>query len=109
MGYGLVTTLTKNSGPTLGRINRAYVSLVLMPERSDHSRTATLDRCGPYEVRLVDFLQGAQDSDCLFWLELYCHVTDRSLDSWCCDNFDDAETVADHFISVAKRLHEGSE
>lgn len=109
LAQGLVTTLTKNNKPALGRINKAYVSLALMPERGDHSRIASLDRYGPYEVRLVDFLQGAQDSDCLFWLELYCHVTHRSLDSCRCDNLDDAETMAEHLISIARRLHEVSE
>ena len=37
-------------------------------------------------------------NDSLFWLELYCHVTQSSLDSCLCDSLDDAETVADHLI-----------
>src|SRR5271168_182742 len=107
--YQLVTTLTKNHRPASGRLSRAYVSLALMPERSDHSRAATLERYGAYEVRLVEFQQGGQAGDCLFWLELYCHVTKSSLDSCRCENLDDAETDADHFISRAKQLHNESE
>jgi hypothetical protein len=101
--------MTKNNGSTLGRLSRAYVSLALMPERGDHSRTTTLDRYGAYEVRLVEFLQSGSTGDCLFWLELYCHRTQSSLDSCRCDNLDDAETAADRLISCAKELHDRSE
>jgi hypothetical protein len=80
-----------------------------MPERGDHSRTATLDRYGAYEVRLVEFLQESANDDCLFWLELYCHFTGSSLDSCRCENLDDAETAADRLISSAKQLHDKSE
>jgi hypothetical protein len=102
------TTLTKNDGSTLGRLRKAYVSLALMPNRSDYARTASLDRYGAHEVRLVEFSQNRPARDCVFWLELYCHLTKSSLDSCRCDNLDDAETAADQFISSAKRLHNKS-
>jgi len=97
--------MTENNGPTLGRLNKAYVSLALTLERSDRSRIVTLDRYGAYEVRLVEFLHGDPAAECLFWLELYCHATKSSLDSYRCDNLDDAETAANHLISSAKQLH----
>jgi hypothetical protein len=109
MEHQLGTTLTKTNGPTLGRLNKAYVSLSLMPERSDRTKTTTLDRYGSYEVRLIEFSQGGPMNDSLFWLELYCHVTQSSLDSCLCDSLDDAETVADHLISCAKQLHDETE
>ena len=77
------TTLTKRNGP-LGHLNNAYVCLALMPECSDGSKTVTLKRYGDYEVRLIDFSQGRSTADCLFWLELYCHMTRSSLDSCRC-------------------------
>jgi len=92
----------------LGRLSKAYVSLTLMPERDDRSKMITLDRYGPYEVRLIEFLQGEVTGDCLLWLELYCHVTKSSLDSCRCENLDDAETAADLLISSAKQLHDRS-
>jgi hypothetical protein len=76
-----------------------------MPESSDCVKTATLDRYGAHEVRLLEFSQNRQAGDCVFWLELYCHLAKSSLDSCRCDSLDDAETAADHLISNAKRLH----
>ena len=101
------TILTKRNGP-LGRLNNAYVGLALMPECSDGSKTVTLKRYGDYEVRLIDFSQGGSTTDCLFWLELYCHTTRSSLDSCRCDDLDDAEAAADHLVSRAKQLHDGT-
>ena len=101
------TTLTKRNGP-LGRLNNAYVGLALMPECGDGSKTVTLKRYGDYEVRLIDFSQGRSTADCLFWLELYCHVTRSSLDSCRCDDLDDAEAAADHLVSRAKELYDGT-
>ena len=109
MEHQLGTTLTKTNGPTLGRLNKAYVSLAVMSERSDRIRATTLERYGAYEVRMVEFSQGGPTGDCLFWLELYSHITKFSLDSCSCDNFDDAETAADHLISCAKQMHDVSE
>jgi hypothetical protein len=103
------TTLTTSNGLTLGRLSKAYVSLAFMRERDDHSRAATLAWCGAYEVRLVEFTQSEPAGECLFWLELYCHVTKTSLDSYRCDNLDDAEAAVDHLISCAKQLHDKSE
>ena len=105
----LATTLTDNNGPTLGRLTKAYVNLALIAAGSDRSRSTTVDRYGTYEVRLVEFLGGGRASDCLFWLELYCHVAKSSVDSCRCDNFDDAEIAADDFISSAKQLRDKSE
>jgi hypothetical protein len=96
--------MTKNKGPTFGCVSRAYIGLALHSQRSDSSRTATLDRYGSYEVRLIEFLQTDPTGDCFFWLELYCHDTKSSLDSCRCNNLDEAQTAADLFIASAKRL-----
>jgi hypothetical protein len=104
--HKLVTILIEKNGPALGRISRAYVSLALMPENSDRSRVITLERYGAYEVRLVEFSQKDPTKDSIFWLELYCHVTNSSLDSCSCDDLDDAEIAADYLISSAKQLHD---
>jgi hypothetical protein len=101
------TTLTKNNRQASGHLDTAYVGLVLMPKRNDGSKAARLKRYGAYEVRLVEFSQGDPPADCL-WLELYCHITQSSLDSCRCDNLDDAETVADDLVSRAKQLYDDS-
>ena len=102
------TTLTKRNG-SLGHLSNAYVGLALMPENGDGSKTVTLKRYGDYEVRLVDFSQGRSTADCLFWLELYCHVTRLSLDSCRCDDLEDAETAAEHLVARAKQLYDGTD
>lgn len=103
------TTLTRKNGPALGHLNNAYVGLALMPQSGDGSKTVTLKRYGDYEVRLVDFSQRSSTADCLFWLELYCHVTRLSLDSCRCDDLDDAEAAAEHLVARAKQLYDGTE
>jgi hypothetical protein len=101
------TTLTNRDGP-LGRLNNAYIGLAFMPECSDGSKSVTLRRYGDYEVRLIDISRGRSTANCLFWLELYCHVTRSSLDSCRCDDLEDAEAAADHLISHAKQLYDDS-
>jgi hypothetical protein len=100
-------TLAKRNGP-LGRLNNAYIGLGFMPECSDGLKTVTLRRYGDYEVRLIDISRGRSTANCLFWLELYCHVTRSSLDSCRCDDLEDAEAAADHLISHAKQLYDDS-
>jgi len=99
--------LTKRNGP-LGRLNNAYVGLALVQEAGDGSKTLTLKRYGDYDVRLIDFSHVRSSADCLFWLELYCHTTRSSLDSCRCDDLEDAEAAADHLVSRAKELHDGT-
>jgi hypothetical protein len=57
---------------------------------------------------LIDFSQCGSTMNCLFWLELYCHMTRSSLDSCRCDDLDDAEVAADHLVSRAKQLYDDS-
>ena len=101
MEQELDTILIK--GPIWGRLNKAYTSLASCRNRR-RSRTSTLDRYGAFEVRLMEISQGDPASNCLLWLELYCHVAGASLDSCRCDNLEDAETAADHLVASAKQL-----
>jgi hypothetical protein len=99
------TTLTKNNGLPFWHLNKAYISLALVPKRSDGSKTITLKRCGGYEVRLIEMSQADAITDCFLWLELYCHTTQASLDSCRCDGLDDAEAASDYLVSCAKQLY----
>jgi hypothetical protein len=102
------TILNRKNGP-LGHLSNAYVALALTPKSRDGSKIVTLKRYGDYEVRLVDFSQSRSTAEYLFWLELYCHVTRRSLDSCRCDDPDGAEAAAEHLISRAKQLYASTE
>jgi hypothetical protein len=102
----LVGDILTNDSSIVGQLNKAYVGLTLMPKRGDGSKSITIEHCGDYEVRLTEFSQSNQDSDCIFWLELYCHITQSSLDSCRCDNLDDAEIAAEYLVSYAKQLRD---
>jgi len=91
--------------PLLSRLNQAYVSLALIPEDTDGSRTVSLARYGAYEVRLVEFPPSRASDAFPFWLKLYRRDLRTSLDSRCCQDLDHAEAVAEHLVSRAKRLH----
>jgi hypothetical protein len=87
------------------RFIRAYLGLFVVSPRDDGSKIASLARFGAYEVRLVEFAEETCDAP-LLWLELYRHDTLVGLDSFRCDNFNDAVMVADAFMVRAKALHE---
>jgi hypothetical protein len=100
--------LRKKNKPLLGRLGQAYVRLLLIPESTDGSRTVSLARYGAYEVRLVEFSHCPASDDSCFWVRLHRRGLQSSLDSCWCDDLDDAETAAEHFVSRAKQLHNHS-
>jgi hypothetical protein len=100
--------LRKKNRPLLSRLGQAYVRLLLIPESNDGSRTVSLARYGAYEVRLVEFSHHPASDDSSFWVSLHRRGLQSSLDSCWCDDLDDAETVAEHFVSRAKQLHNHS-
>jgi hypothetical protein len=97
--------LRKKNRSLMGRLNRAYVSLLLAPESTDGSRTVPLARYGAYEVRLVEFPHGPGAESSSLWLRLYDRDVRSSLDSRRCDDLDDAETLVEHLLSRARQLH----
>jgi hypothetical protein len=97
--------LRKKNRPLLSRLSQAYIRLLLIPESTDGSRTVSLARYGAYEVRLVEFSHSPASDDSSFWIRLHRRGIQCSLDSCWCDDLDDAETAAEHFLSRAKQLH----
>jgi hypothetical protein len=85
---------------------RAYLALFLVPARADGSKIASLACFGTYEVRLIEFPEDARADVPLLWVELYRHDTCTGLDSFCCDDFDEAVMAADNFMLRAKTLYE---
>jgi len=88
------------------RFVRTYLGLFLASPRDDGSKIVSLARFGIYEVRLVEFAAEPSADVPLLWLELYRHDTRVGLDSFRCDDFDDAVMVADAFMVRAKALRE---
>jgi hypothetical protein len=97
--------LRKKNRPLLNRLCQAYVRLLLTPESTDGSRTVSLARYGAYEVRLVEFSHRPVSDDSSFWVRLDRRGMQCSLDSCWCDDLDDAETAAEHFVSRARQLN----
>ena len=101
----MLDTILRKKRPLLSRLNQAYVSLALIPEDTDGSRTVSLARYGAYEVRLVEFPPSRASDAFPFWLKLYRRDLRSSLDSRCCLDLDHAEAVAEHLMSRARKLH----
>lgn len=99
------TILRKKARPLLGRLNQAYISLLLIPESKDGSRTVSLARYGVYEVRLVEFAHLRSGDASPLWITLYRKDIQSPLDNCRCDDLDDAEVAAARLVSRARQLH----
>ena len=81
---------------------QAHVKLQLVTRGEDDSRTATLQRFGAYEVRLVEPSRAAPSSGFLFCIELFDHHRRRLIDSVGSYVLEDAATATEHLIARAK-------
>lgn len=90
----------------MGRLKQAYVSLLLAPEDTDGSRTVSLARYGPYEVRLTESPQHPPADTSALSLRLYRRDIRSTLDDLRCDDLDHAELVAEQLLRQARRMHQ---
>jgi hypothetical protein len=84
----------------------ARAKLQLVPPGGDVSRVATLVRLGSFEVRLIQALSVPPASSVRFWLELFDHDRQLSIDSVGDRLIEDAVTAADDLIARATKLSE---
>lgn len=98
-------TSRKNRRPVVSPLHRAYVALFLAPKGKDGTRTISLARYGVFEVRLIELPDCHSSDASLSWLELYRHDTNTSVDSYRCDELDEAETAVEHLVSSARGLN----
>ena len=89
---------------TAGTFVRSYLSLFLAHPDADQTKVASLARFGAYEVRLIEFSLESCGDAALLWLELFAHDIGCSLDSFECDDLDEAVGHADEFIARAHAL-----
>jgi hypothetical protein len=84
----------------------AHARLQLVPPGALVARTATLMRFGPFEIRLVQPLSAPPMNAVTFWIELFDHDRQLSIDSMGdCSTYDAVIAVED-FIARATALNE---
>jgi len=98
-------TLCKKNSVLVSRVYQGYVGLALVPMSTNGSRTITLARYGAFEVRLVEsqLVSARHASD--LRIELYHRDARSIVDSQPCQDLEDAEDIAEYFLSGAKALH----
>jgi len=89
------------------RILQLYVWELMAKRFVNGYRTASLARYGTYEVRLVEPLPDLQNETIPFWIELFDHGNDVTIDS-CGSELEEAAVGAESLISQAKLLHRDS-
>ena len=90
----------------MSRLCRAYLALSFAGETEDGSRTMPLARFGAFEVRLVELAGRRKTEDSDFWIELYRHDIQSSLDSCRCQDLDEAEPIAEYLVACARGLYD---
>jgi hypothetical protein len=100
----------KLSGETFSelRIARAYIKLLCIPEGKSDARMVSLAWIGDYEVRMFEGWQISSADAPLFWMELFDHHAQATVDGYSCHEIKDAVTVFQNFISQAKCSNEPS-
>jgi hypothetical protein len=84
----------------------AHATLLLAHQDTERRRSVTLLRHGSFEVRLVQPLHISPEGAVLFWMELFDHDRQLSIDSVGNSVFEDAVIAAEDFIERATRLSE---
>jgi hypothetical protein len=84
----------------------AQAKLQLASPAARASRAVTLMRLGPFEVRVVQPLSAPPTNTVIFWMELFDHDRQLSIDSIGDCTMDDAVIAVEDFIARATALDE---
>ena len=90
------------------RIARAYVRLCSIPEDSPGA-SVSLAMIGSHEIRMLAGPAITLVSAPLFWMELFDHRTNTSVDGFCCHKLKDAAPVFSDFLAQANDLNKTDE
>jgi hypothetical protein len=88
------------------RIAQAGIRLMGLPENPQSLRMISLERIGHYEIRMFDVAQDDAANAPLFWMELFDHDRQLSIDSCSCHEIAAAVAAYDDFIAQTKRSNE---
>ena len=89
------------------RILRACVKLLRVPEGSPQT-LVSLARIGNFEIRMFRGHQAISGAAPLFWLELFDHGASASVDSFSCNEIEDAVVVFENFVSQVAHSNDAS-
>ena len=89
------------------RIAQAYLNLLCIPEGSSNA-SVSLAWIGSCEIRIFEGPQANTDGMPLFWMELFDHWAKTSVDTFSCNEIEDAAVVFEDFIAQANDLNETS-
>jgi hypothetical protein len=100
-----ISTMTGSRDDTFSKlhITQAYIKLLCLPESEFGGRMISLERIGNYEIRIFEPSQTESDEAPLFWMELFDHDSQSSIDSCSCYEIEEAATAFESFILQAKR------
>jgi hypothetical protein len=84
----------------------AHAKLKLVPTDAGSSRAVPLLRFGPFEIRVVQPLITTPTNAIIFWMELFDHDRQLSIDSVGDCTVDDAVIAVEDFIARATALNE---
>jgi hypothetical protein len=99
--------LSKTSRNELETLLRdAHAKLQLVPPGARVSRVVTLMHVGPFEVRVVQPLSAPPIKAVVFWIELFDHDRQLSIDSIGDCALDDAVIATEDFIARATAFNE---
>jgi hypothetical protein len=84
----------------------AYARLQLIPPGANASRVVALARLGSFEIRLIQPMSVSPTSEARFWLDLFDHDRQLSIDSVGDRVVEDAVIAAEEFIGRATKLSE---
>lgn len=81
------------------RVTRAYIKLLCIPEGERGARMVSLGSVGNYEIRLLEPSQTNTADAPLFFMELFDHDSQSSVDSCVCHDIEEAVATFEYFIS----------
>ena len=88
------------------RISQAYLKLLTTPENADGRRMISLERIGNHEIRIFEAVLTDSGNGPLFWMELFNHGWQTSVDGCCCYEMGEAATAFEGFVAQARQLGE---
>jgi hypothetical protein len=87
------------------RVTESYASLFLASKHDDGSRHAVIARIGAFEIRLLEMPSVNSPEEASLWVELYDLELRLGVDSYKCNDLDEAIDAVHFLMAQATRLN----